>query len=207
MRRAWPVFGALAALAGCGTFSSWQSARLLAPGKTSVTAAGAYARGEGADYLAAEALVRHGVTPSFEAGAQLSHLRDLDDASVTLLYLDAKVSLLPDELALQLPVGVGWRQDAIHDVQLAPTLIGTATLSPAVSADVAAKVIVIADDEHGLTLGKVNLALTGGLRFRSDAWPFEVAPQVGVMLDDVNDHYGGDVAVVAGGGVAVTWLP
>lgn len=192
---------------GCASPSSWQTARLLAPGKTSVTAAGAVAASEHETYLAAEALVRHGVTADLEAGAQLSHLRETDGANVTLIYLDAKLSLLPDELAVQLPIGVAWRQDAIHDVQLAPGLVGTATFSRHVSADAAAKVIIIADDESGLTLGKINLALVTGLRLRSDRLPFELAPQIGVMLDDVNDHHAGGVTIILGGGVAVTYLP
>lgn len=214
--RALALLAALAA--GCTSFSSYQTARLLAPGRQSIGAALAWAEhhsaGEGFDasVLALEALYRRGLGPTLEGGVKVSHLRaqeGLGGESLTLAFVDATFGLRPDVLAFALPVGLGWRQDGLHDLQLQPSLVHTAVLAPWVHLDTTTKLIAIADEDGGWRFAKLNAALDLGLRLRSDAHCFELVVEVGVMVEDLTSRYRGDVgdSIVLGAGIAGFFLP
>ena len=208
--------------AGCTTFSSYQTARLLAPGRHALTAAGGYGfehndnGGFTAGVLAFDAMDRVGVTGNFEAGAKLSVLHSYGDLNgvgsvkgdLTLGFVDLKYALRSDQLALQLPVGVGYRGGGWHDLQIQPTLVHTATLTPSLELDSAYKLIVVSDDTQNLGhLRTINLAVDVGVRLHSDRWPVELHPEVGIMVEDATtaiDINGANVVVGAGLGVTLT---
>ncbi len=186
--------------AGYTSFSNHQTARLLRPGDQAFTAAAAVARYEqlGGDPKAAsgvafEAIYRIGLLPRLETGAKLSYLRwdGTTDGENTLVYVDTKVSLLPDELAVVLPIGLGFGADqgnGVHHLQVQPGVIYTGTLSPNVALETSLRLILVSSDRLN-ELGMLSTALTFGVRLRSGFWRFELHPEIGVLVDDLTQEY------------------
>ncbi len=205
------------------TFSNYQTARLLAPGRSSFTAgAGAALHRQSSqpahetyDYAVSEGTVayRRGLTPRLEAGARFSWLHQFADAAAVrdeeLLFADVKYSILSDELAVAMPMGVGWRQSHVHDIQVQPSVIHTATLSRTLELDSAAKLIVIADNGNSVTTaGQIDFALAVGLRIHSDRWRFELHPEIGFLIEDVREKYVSfGQSILVGAGLAVIFSP
>jgi hypothetical protein len=197
-------------VAACSSsFSSYQTARLLAPGRQRVTAAvgGGLGFGDQIDPAAAfEGAYRRGVTPSVEVGAKLSHARGDGalDGAVTLGLIDVTWGLLPDELALALPIGLSWSHgpDQVRAVEAQPALIWTATLSPALSVDTALKGVFLWDNQDWAN-HSLGGAMVVGVRLRSDRHRFELRPELGLMIEDRD----GDAATMVGAALAVSWLP
>ena len=140
------VTGALGAT-GCTSFSSYQTARMLAPRQLSVGGAVAVAThyrgvatpevppGVQGRAVLVEGLARFGVTDRLEAGLKLGYAHSFGDFELSLeqAFVDAKLSLLPDQLAVALPVGGTLIDGEAFDLQTQPGLIWTATLAAASS--------------------------------------------------------------------------
>jgi hypothetical protein len=199
---------ALAALAfgGCA-YSNFQTAKMLPPGGTSVTAAlssyGLQADEGGGDEEALEVIVSHGMNEKLELGGKLTWFTIEDADSFNALVIP-KYSLVPDTLALAIPAGlviVTGDNDSDNGWLLMPGLIYTRTLNEYFELDAAAKpVIQLADD---FSDNNTSFALNLGVRLTPPGQRWAIFPEVGFMFDDDLDegyylHFGIGVSFETG---------
>jgi hypothetical protein len=209
------------AAGGCTSFSSYQTARLVAPRQLSLAAAVAYAShyrgvataqepsGFSGRAVAIEGLVRFGLTPRLEAGLKLGHDRSYGtiETSIEQGFVDLKYSILPDQLAVALPVGGTRDHGEFVDLQTQPGLIWTAALGRRLELDSALKLVLIKTRGQA-ELESLSVAAVVGVRLRSDHHRFELHPELGVMFHDLtNDGVAFGDSIVLGAGLAIAFTP
>lgn len=214
------VTGALGAT-GCTSFSSYQTARMLAPRQLSVGGAVAVAThyrgvatpevppGVQGRAVLVEGLARFGVTDRLEAGLKLGYAHSFGDFELSLeqAFVDAKLSLLPDQLAVALPVGGTLIDGEAFDLQTQPGLIWTATLGRRLELDSAFKLVMVKTRGES-SLGSLGAAAVVGVRIRSDHHRFELHPEVGVHVADLDeDSVAFGDSLILGIGLGVFFTP
>ncbi len=206
---------------GCTSFSSYQTARMLAPRQLSVGGAIAIAThyrgvatpevppGVQGRAVLVEGLARLGVTDRLEAGLKLGYGHSFGDFELSLeqAFVDAKLSLLPDQLALALPVGGTLIEGESFDLQTQPGLIWTATLGRCLELDSAFKLVMVKTRGEA-SLGSLGAAVVVGVRMRSDHHRFELHPEVGVHVTDLDeDSVAFGDSLILGIGLGVFFTP
>jgi hypothetical protein len=182
---------ALTAVAACvPPFSELQSARTLGPGRSEITASYSFVHPEDEPEDLAEQRniavhVGLGLAPSTDLRIRLERMsaRESDaDESVTAYVLAAgpKFGLVPDRLALFVPVGFAFGDDidAEDTFQIHPTLIGTLPLASGLDLNGSAKVLVpITGEGDNLIAFNVGLGIGEGIR----RWV--IRPEIGMLMD------------------------
>lgn len=185
---------------GCYTFAMHQTAQLLAPGQTSITAGisrQAFIDGEDWDYEDGFSVVdvqfRHGLE-RFEIGGRISRI-NLEDG-YQFVSLDPKISLVEDRLAFLLPVGLFFSGpfpgDAAIDVseshQVHPSLIATIPLRRTeTELNLGFKTIVLLDTPEEYLTG-INLGLIIHPPDEVEGGP-AVFPEIGLFTDSYGNYY------------------
>jgi len=175
---------------GCApVFSEMQDARTVGKnnveGTASFSSAGFTTDGE-SDHLQNQV--------GFQAAAGLSDAIDLrlryalvivdddilEDASVHVLAIGPKVSLIKDRLSVYLPVGFAFGDDVPEDAntwQIHPTLLGTIFVSDQLDINPSLKVLVPFEEDSDITVA-FNFGL--GLRLNES---FTLRPEFGVLVN------------------------
>jgi hypothetical protein len=203
------AMGAAVAAGGCTTFSSYQSAKLLPAGDTSVTAAlsGARFSEDVADDDASdqtleigEVMVRHGISETIEVGGRYARL-GLESDGTNVLLADIKRALTPGKLALSVPVGLVFADGEVNFYQIQPALLGRIELSPNAALELAGKTILILATDSGETDSELLLGANIGLRVGPADQRFAIHPELGVLANP------GEEGVFYQLGVGVSFTP
>lgn len=172
-------------LGACAT-SSYQSARMLAPGGTRLTAALSNYEGNadegGSGETAFEIMGSHGLSDRFEIGGKLSYM-DVgvlnESQSIFTILAQPKFSLTPDALALTMPTGVIITDDD-HAYEIAPGVVWTKVLRPEVELDVAGNFIFTENSD--LDDNEVYIGANVGAAFAPANAPWAIHPEVGLVF-------------------------
>jgi hypothetical protein len=181
-------------LASCLPFlADHQSAQVLPPGKLEVTPSFSYvtfADGSEADHVRDHYGARLGVgfSERVDFRAMFEHValdEDAGGASVNLVAVGAKFSLVPDRFAFYLPIGfvTGEDLDESETWTVAPTLLATWRGSPQFELTPSIKAIYpFASDNPEVFLG---LHLGMGISSDLERWAFR--PEVGLVKNPGED--------------------
>jgi hypothetical protein len=179
---------ALATAACAPVFSDLQSARTLPRGAFELTPQGTSTWGSDDDdsdhiqnHIGAQAAL--GLSDRTEVRARFEHI-DVDDEGANVVALGPKVALVPDRLALYVPVAVAFAGDSDSAAWAAqPALIASFPLSNLVELNPSVKYTIPINDADGFRGLALNLGL--GLGPRDGVFVFR--PEAGVMFapDDV----------------------
>lgn len=187
-----------------------QSARVLAPGKTQVTAA--INRNEvtgdtDSDAIwSGEVMVRHGLGDRFDGGLRVARTPGRGEA-VSLAQLEPKVQVTAADaattLALALGLGLAWGEQG-SDFEdgtyvIAPTVFVGHALSPTAELVFAPKLSVIKPDGSSESLTGVGAAL--GVRVTDPARSWAVHPEL--LVQRISDDNDSETFVTLGLGVSV----
>jgi hypothetical protein len=195
VRRAGGV--AIALLTGCA--SSYQSARVLAPGKTEVTVGvtrGEFLRDEAMTRLPGNRVstwtgdlqLRRGLFERFDGGVRLSRMPGTGE-SVSLLGVDLKAALTaPDAklaFSVALPISVGWAEyggTLFYDgtIIVAPSFFAGFALSPCVELVIAPKLFMLLPDGE-FEEREIEVGGSLGVRYGSASGGWAVHPEIGFM--------------------------
>ncbi len=170
-------------LPGCYSFSTFQSARLLEPGQTSLTPSisrQAFVADGSYDDLwsVADVQLRHGVSSKLDLGIKCSRIGIGD--GYQFIALDPKVGIARERLSFSLPIGFffGDGVDRSDSYQLHPTLLASERINDLAELNLAFKRIWFlkqgADDFWALNLGARLGPQWKGVSFH---------PELGVLLD------------------------
>jgi hypothetical protein len=179
----------LVAAGGCA--SSYQTARIAAPGKTRVSTAASHVSfdggGDDEGIDAIDLLVDHGLASQAEIGLRYTNYA-AGDGGGSLLSLGPKFGLVKDRVAVTIPVGVAWANDEIGAYIIHPRLIGSAPLSPNSEVTGSFGVLVVVPDgddadSESYFGGSVGLRLSTDL----DAWAFH--PEISFMKIEEGDSF------------------
>lgn len=195
-------FAVLLALSACVPFSTYQSARLLPAGKTDVTVAGGVVgvaqrndTSNTSDPIV-ELAVRHGATPTIEVGVRGSRVITDPGKDAHFVAADAKFALVPETLAVSLPVGFGFTTDGAFSYNAQPTLLARVPLAPVADLELAAKTIfILLDNDSDLD---ILFAATVGLRLGPDIKHWWLQPEVGADFDPGEDGIGYHAGIALG---------
>jgi len=192
------------ALVGCAT--SYQSARVLAPGTTEVGVAATRIQpsdGSNGDGLwVGDVSVRRGLTDRFDGGVHLTRIPGGPETG-SFLAVDPKVMLTPPGAAttfsLSMPIGVAW-DESFSDfgdgtIVLAPTLYLGFEVVPGTELVAAPKLFVFVPNQ-GETQTEVGGSI--GLRIGDGSRSWAVHPELGFIHFD----QGGGSFVMFGVGIA-----
>ena len=171
------------ALSGCYSFSTFQSARLLEPGKTSlipsVSRQAFVADGSYDDlWSVADVQLRHGVSSKLELGIKCSRIGIGD--GYQFIAIDPKVGIARERLSFSLPIGFffGDGIDRGDSYQLHPTLLASERINELAELNLALKGIWFvkqgADDFWALNLGARLTPKWSDISFH---------PELGVLLE------------------------
>jgi hypothetical protein len=182
MLRAVGICAGLASLAACvPPFSELQSARLVGPGRTEITPS------YSAVFLGEEGHVQDDL--GVQAGFGIAKPIDLrlryemliaDGALLHAVGVGPKLRVLPDRVALFVPIGFGFGEDVetSETVQVHPTMLLTWPASPTFELNASAKVLVpLAGDQD------TGVAFNLGPGLSSDLRRWAARPEIGVLLD------------------------
>ncbi len=179
-------------LSGCYVFSAFQGARMLPAGKTSVTPSASFLTFKTGDesWKSSDnfgAQVAHGVSERVNLTVRYEHL-DWSQADESHNYLDlgVKVSIVPDILAVALPVGFffGSGVEEGESFQAHPTVLATLPLHPNLDVNVSAKYLIFFDPDAD------NLAAyNAGLGVRLLPGKFTVFPEIGLLHNPGESGY------------------
>ena len=184
------IRAAVVLVAGCA--QSYQSARVVAPGKTQIT--GALSRTEsiseddddGAIY-SGDVQVRQGVSDRFDLGLRLVRTPGAGEV-LSQLGVDPKVQITaPDStttLTVALPISVAWAEEGDEwgegVLVLTPTVFVGIDLSPAAELVMAPKVFVFLPD--GKTDdSEVEVGGSIGVRFSDASKTWAIQPELGLL--------------------------
>ena len=191
MTRVVTVF-ALVLLVGCA--SSYQSARVLAPGKTQVTAALSRTDifsddelGDGVTAWGGDVQVRQGVVDRFDLGVRLSRTPGALE-TLSQLAVEPKVQITDPNasttLSVALPIGVGWAEngDDWEDgtVLITPTVFIGVDLSPSAELVIGPKVFAIFPDAKTED-SEIEFGGSIGVRFHDASRTWAVHPEVSFL--------------------------
>jgi hypothetical protein len=179
--------------AGCA-YSSYQSAKIMPQGGTSVTGAVTqygYHGDMSQNETAFELMGSHAVTDAFELGGKFSFFSDEGVRSYNLLVAP-KVGIIPAQLAFTAPTGMVLftsEEDIGDDTEnlwmTQPGLVFSVPFNPFVELDLAGKWVMMFSDDLSENNGAV--AANAGVRFTLPNTTMSVMPEVGVLWD--NDEY------------------
>ena len=170
-------------ISGCYSFSTFQSARLLDPGQTSLTPSisrqAFVADGRYDDlWSVADPQVRHGVNSKLDLGIKCARIGIGD--GYQFIAIDPKVGIARERLSFSLPIGFffGDGIDRGDSYQLHPTLLASERINELAELNLALKGIWFvkqgADDFWALNLGARLTPKWSDISFH---------PELGVLLD------------------------
>ena len=178
---------ALLACAAAGCVSPYQSARVLAPGKTQATVSVTQVRSieDSDDKLwVGDVQVRHGFDGKLEGGIRLGSAPSNDDTA-NQIFVDVKAKLSQTDttaVSVALPVGIyfGQRGFDFEDgtIAIAPVLFFGAQLSPEAELVVAPRVAYLIPDNDD---NETALGVSLGVRFGPPSTGWAIHPEVGIM--------------------------
>jgi hypothetical protein len=176
------LLAACALLGGCTSFSTYQSPRTLAPGRTGVTFAftNVTIHDPGADSQESlDIMVRRGITKKVDVGVKYALFAFDEGPAQHVLLADAKVALVPRRLSAAMPVGAVVTSGELDLWQAHPMLIFAQPLGDLAELDLAARGIFMASSE-----GDWELLAAGslGLRLGPDDEGFAIHPEVSVLV-------------------------
>jgi hypothetical protein len=192
------VVALVSSAAACAApFSEMQSARLAGPRVVELTPSYSHvdvsAEGESSKLQDNFGLhVATGLNSRVDLRFRLEHIRGEDNNSEDDLELNAtavgfgpKFGIIPDQLALALPVGFAFGDDIdVSDTwQIHPTLIWTIPVSDAFEINSSVKALVPLSDGPGDALVALNLGL--GIGPQLSRWA--IRPEVGFLRDPGED--------------------
>lgn len=185
---------AAALLGACAT--SYQSARVVEPGKVQVTGALAHTEGGptssyGGWRTLGDLQVRAGIVDRVDAG--LRFVRSPGTSYRSYATLDAKVELVPDRVSLSLPVGLVWYQegDRIDRVStvLSPGVLAGYQLKPNLELVGAPRLFLFLPGPYN-DVTEVEVGGSVGLRFTNPARTWAIHPELGILhLNQQNEGY------------------
>ncbi|HEY5934362.1 MAG TPA: hypothetical protein VIU61_07005 [Kofleriaceae bacterium] len=177
-----------------GCASSYQSARVLAPGKTQVTAAVSRTDifsedelGDGVTAWGGDVQVRQGVVDRFDFGVRLSRTPGALE-TLSQFSLEPKVQITGPEasttLSVALPIGVGWAEngDDWEDgtVIITPTVFVGVELSPSAELVIAPKVFAFFPDAKTED-SEIEFGGSIGVRFHDASRTWAIQPEVSFL--------------------------
>jgi hypothetical protein len=182
------LFGVANSSQGCApVFSDLQGARVLAPGKMEVTPGVSMVYPSGDDRPGQREMgvqVAAGTAPGFELRARYVRVSGIAGAAGNVFAVGPKIALVPDRLALHLPMSFAG-DGTISGLTLSPTLLGTLPLSSTkVDFNLSGKAIL------PLSSGSDKLvAIDAGLALSPDLSCWAVRPEVGMLFNPGDDGY------------------
>jgi len=178
---------ALLPVACAPVFSDLQSARMLPKGEVEITPQGTstwFSDADESEHVQNHVGAQIGVGVSDRAELRLRYERiHLADDGANLVAMGPKIGLVPDRLALHLPIAVAFSGDGDRFWAAQPALIATFPVSDFVELNPSVKYTIPIDDEDGYR----GLAFNLGLGFGPRDGTFVVRPEAGIMFapDDV----------------------
>lgn len=182
------------------TFSDMQSAKLAGPGRLEVTPGYSMVGSDdpegGFEFSQNHYAIQ--VATGLAEGADLRvryerlQMRGEDDGA-NVVAIGPKFAIVPDRLAINLPVGFGFGDgiDAIETLSTHPALIGTATLSPQVELTGAVKALVPLRNFDREVMVAANIG--AGISTDLDRWALR--PEIGFLKNPGDDGYGMQLSV------------
>jgi hypothetical protein len=176
--------GALA-LAACS--SSFQSAKVLAPGQTQVT--GAMLRTtphddfapEGGALYSGDLQIRRGITPTIDLGG-----RYVGGSQGHYLAVDPKIQVIPKYVSFGMPIGIilaedndGERMFDYGGLIFSPTVYIGSEISPNQAELVVAPKILIVVPDDGETDSEIGASV--GMRLSSDLARWAIVPELSIL--------------------------
>jgi hypothetical protein len=196
------LISATIALAGACTTAA-QSARVVDPGKTQVTAAitRTTLSGDGvgeSDEPSAwngEIMARHGIGRQFDAGLRLARIPGAE--TVSSLVAEPKFQITAPEsqttFSVALPVGIGWADElddgSGHLYLITPMLLLGQALSPTLEVVLAPRVFILIPSEDDAD-SEVELGGSVGVRFHNEARTWGIQPEIGYVRFSPSDESG-----------------
>ncbi len=165
----------------CTSFSTYQSPRVLPPGRTGVTFAFTNVTIHDAGDDSQESLdvmVRRGITRRVDAGVKYSLFAFNQGDAYHVFLADAKLSLLPGRLSVALPAGAVLVSGEVDLWQAHPMVIFAQRLGDDAELDLAARAIVMTSDGSWEVLAAGSL----GVRLGPDGEGFAIHPEVSVLV-------------------------
>ena len=183
------VVMAVALSTGC-SFSSFETARNLPRGGTSITGAIAsygYHSDQGGDSeIAFEAAVSHGLSEKVELGGKLAFFNIEDNKALNVLFTE-KFSLAKDSVALTIPAGI-ILTDGDNVWMVNPGVLATYPATKDFTIEGAAKLVINLQDDFGdsntLIAANVGLRLSPG---GNTTWGLQ--PEIGFAIDPNEEGY------------------
>lgn len=204
------IFSCITLLAGCFSFSSYQTARMLEPKQSSITISYNHSKpqNEEDDEFVTniiEGQARVGISDKLEAGVKygrhsLSLFEEEDgDISFNFTSVDAKVSIIPNHIAFSIPLGYYWIEDEEEKeeflYQLGPGFIFSHQYQNSFEITGAVKYLIFSEDEdftdeeggESDKLGAFNL----GLAFSNNLSRWAIRPEIGFLFnpEEVEEGY------------------
>ena len=184
------LLASVVVMVASGCVSSYQTARIVDPGKTRVSTAASHVQiDEGSDdsdgLEAVDLLVDHGIGRQVEVGLRYTNYA-AGSGGANVLTIGPKFALVKDRIAFTIPVGVVWTNDDgdggadIGVYVLHPSVIGSAPISPNSELSGSLGFLVVVPDE-GDSDSETYFGGSVGIRMSTDldAWAFH--PEIGFM--------------------------
>jgi hypothetical protein len=177
---------ALSASVGCA-YSSYQTAKMLAPGGTRLGGAISNYRYEGSDdsgaTTALEANGSYGVTDKIEVGGKLAFFSE-GGGEFYNLFVSPKFSIIPNTLAVTAQTGIMFSgEDGFENAWLTmPGIIYSLPVNPNVEVNFCGKLLAAFSDDFSENnfAGAANI----GVRLTPPGYRVSIFPEIGVMYDD-----------------------
>jgi hypothetical protein len=197
-------------------FAEMQSARLAGLGVAEITPIYSYVdiTGEGETVKVQDTYGVHvstGVTPRMDLRLRVDHIRvstrDLaEDFTATAVGIGPKFSLLPDQLALYLPIGLAFGHDLTTSktLEFHPSVIGTLPLHEFAEMNASFKLLVPLNRDDGEDSGgnEIFTALNLGLGLSPELSRWVIRPEIGFLKNPGEDgtlrHFSLGVTIFTG---------
>ena len=180
------------ALIGACSFSSYQSARMLPQGASSVgIAVNSYSynvEGESPDDESIEVMASHGISDTVEIGGKIAWFSG-DGYDVLNFLATPKVSIIPNQLAFVAPTGFilfSIEESGINDSEniwmTTPGVVYTMGIANDFVLDLTGKLVALFQDDFDdyNIAGAANV----GFRFAPAGQAWSVGPEIGFMYDE-----------------------
>lgn len=163
----------------CIAHTSYQSARIVAPGKEHVTFAAGRTTVADDDrdatrWWSGEFMTRHNLSPSADIGFKLA-VAGADGGGTFTTSLDSKRALVKDRLAFN--IGLGLVPPALQSIHVFPGVIATQPLTRHVDVNAAAKLVFV----PGAMTPQPAVAYNIGLDLRLGNSGFGLRPEIAVL--------------------------
>jgi hypothetical protein len=173
-------------------FAEMQSARLAGPGRVEVTPAYSYmdAIEDGETAKLQDVFGLHlatGLTQRIDLRARLEHIRVDDDAgidfSATTIGVGPKFGLIPNQLALYLPIGFAFGEDieVSETWQFHPSLIATLPVARTLEINTGFKALIPIAGSDDPDDDEVLIAFNAGLGISPDLSRWAIRPEIGFL--------------------------